>query len=184
MAKTETPSTELVLPGNKQLPQYLLNPAALPPSLDGLIDLRGWLNSLGRREEYKQPDPTYLESRMLLIGLMAETPEEVMNGTSNEGLQSILPNHEGATTGNIMIDELYVAPSQMTEGNKTFVIISFTYERSGTSVTTTTGATNLQRQFLQLLCMGVWPLEGQIMRMKNRDRGGRHLLTFAPLDVA
>lgn len=183
MAKAETPSAEVAVRPRLQLPAHLIDPAPLPPVLAGLIDLKGWLRSLTENVDYEPPNPDYMAQRMLLTTLMAPTPEALYGESELDGLQKLIPDLPGQSTGNIVIDDLYVAPSSLSEGSKTYILLTYTVQRSMLQVTTSTGASRLQSTFLGFLAMGVWPIEGQIVRSKSTDRGGRHLFAFYPVDV-
>jgi len=183
MAKAETTSTEVAVRPRVQLPAHLLDPAPLPPVLAGLIDLKGWLKCLTEGEVYVPPNPDYMSQRMLLTTLMAPTPEALYGEAELDGLQKLIPDLPGQGTGNIVIDDLYVSPSTLQETPSTYMLLTYTVQRSGFQVTTDTGAQRLQATFLGLLAMGVWPIEGQIVRSKSTDRGGRHLFAWYPVDV-
>lgn len=175
------PKSELVLRGQRQINPAFVDPAPLPEELDGLIDIRGWLKSLTTGVEYKEPNPDYMAQRMLMMALTSTSVEELLSDPQMDGLQDLIPDAPWQGTGNILITGLYVAKSDLTEGQRTYMLLSYFTHATGAETTTTTGATRLQIQMAGQLAMGVWPIEGQIKRTDRKDRGGRHLFSFYPL---
>lgn len=163
-----------------QIAPHFANPAALPPELDGLFDVRAWVRSLTTGEKYSEPNPDYMAQRMMMMTLSATTAEEVMADAPMDGLQKLILDAPWQSTGNIMVTGLYVASSDQPDGNPTYMLLEYFNKQSGQEVTTTTGATKLQLQFASLIALGVWPIEGQIKRTDRKDRGGRHLFSFYP----
>lgn len=183
MAKDASPSTEILPRRKMQLAPHFANPAPLPPELDGLFDVREWVKALTTGVEYKEPNPDYMSQRMMMLTLSATTFEELTTDPTLDGLQDLIPDAPWQSTGNIMVTELYVAKSDLTEGSRTYMLFTYLKTLTGEEVTTTTGATRLQLQFASALAMGIWPLEGQIKRTDRKDRGGRHLFSFYPVDM-
>lgn len=159
---------------------HFTNPAALPPELNGLFEIRAWIHSLTTGAEYTELDPDFMAKRMMMMTLSATTWDEVMEDTPMDGLQKLIPNVPWASSGNIMVTGLYVAKSQQKTGNPTYMLMEYLNKDTGDEVTTTTGATKLQLQFASGLAMGIWPLEGQIKRTDREDKGGRFLFSFYP----
>jgi hypothetical protein len=182
MAK-EAPSTGTVaVRGGRQPAPHLLNPAPLPPELDGLFYIQAWIKALTTNTKYVEPNPDFMAQRMMMQTLSATTVEELTSDQSLEGLQQIVPDEAWATTGNIMITDLYVAASDIEEGSPTYMLLTYITEATGVETTTSTGATHLQLQIASMLAMGIWPIRGQIKRRDRKDRGGRHLFAFYPAE--
>lgn len=183
MAK-DTPVTGAIVPRRTmQINPVFNNPAPLPPELNGLIDVREWVKSLTTNCEYKSPNPDYMAQRMMMLTLSATSFEEAMQEVSLDGLQKLIPDAPWQGTGPIMVTELYVAPSEIPEGNKTFMLFTYMSEETGLETTTTTGATKLQLLFAFALASGEWPIRGQIKRTDRKDKGGRHLFNLYPVDA-
>jgi hypothetical protein len=155
---------------------------ALPDELHGLIDLTMWANALVSGTAYDEPDPNYLSRLLITQTLTAVTPAEVVNPNDLNGLQKIIPNVAHACTGPVEITELYVATSDQKDGTPTYLIFGFTDLETGAFRRTTTGASQLQAQFLRLLSLGVWPIRGNIKRLERTDKGGRFLFWMFPPD--
>jgi hypothetical protein len=175
------PKSEIVRRPQRQINPAFINPAPLPEELKGLIDVKGWLASLTTGVEYKEPNPDYMAQRMLMMALTSASVEELLSDPQMDGLQDLIPDAPWQGTGNILITGLYVARSDLTEGQRTYMLLSYFTDKTGEETTTTTGATRLQIQMAGQLAMGVWPIEGQIKRTDRKDRGGRHLFSFYPL---
>lgn len=175
-------STEVAVKPTKALPNHVVNPKPLPPELSELFDLRTWFDSLINKTPYTEKNSEHMAERMLMLTLLSETPDQVMTPQTLTGLQDIVPNSAGASTGPITIDELYVAKSDQEEGNPCFMVFGYTEDTTGIHTTTSTGATQLQAQFATLLAMGVWPIKGQIKRTERMDKGKRYLFFFFPND--
>lgn len=180
---TEAKTGEIVKAVPRQMPAHITNPAPLPDELSGLVDIKGWINSMLKGVEYTEPNPDYMAQRMMMLTLLSETPEELLTPNSITGLQDLVPNAPGACTGPIQITEIYVAASDQKDGNKTFVVLSYINFETGAEVTTTTGATQVQLQLLGLLAMGVWPIQVNIKRTERQDKGGRYLFWVNPVDA-
>ena len=179
----DAPSTGTVaVRSNRQPAPHLLNPAPLPPELDGLFYIQAWIKALTTNTKYVEPNPDFMQQRMMMNTLSATTVEELLTDQALEGLQHIIPDEAWATTGNIMLTDLYVAASDIEEGAPTYMLLTYVDEATGIETTTSTGATNLQLQFASMLAMGIWPIRGQIKRRDRKDRGGRHLLGFYPAE--
>jgi hypothetical protein len=156
------------------------NPAPLPPELNGLLDVRAWVNSLTTGDRYDEPNPDYMAQRMAMLTLSAGSFEEALVDEPMDGLQKLIPDAPWQSSGNIMITGLYVARSQQETGNPTYMLLDYWNKATGDEITTTTGATKLQLLFALALATGIWPIEGQIKRTDRKDRGGRYLFSFYP----
>lgn len=161
---------------------HLLNPAPLPPELDGLFYVRDWAQSLLTNKPYQEPNPEYMSQRMMMLTASATTLEELFAENNLDGLQSILPDEAWASTGPIMFTDLYVAKSNMETGAPCYMLFSYVSKETGLEVTTSTGATQLQLQVCSMLGMGIWPIGGEIKRTDRKDRGGRHIMKLFPED--
>jgi hypothetical protein len=182
MTKDTPQKGEVAIRRNHQPAPHLLNPAPLPPELDGLFYIQAWIKALTSNTKYAEPNPDFMSQRMMLMTLSAATVEELLADQNLEGLQSILPDEPWATTGNITIIDLYVAASDIEGGAPTYMLLTWVNESTGIEITTSTGATNLQLQIASMLAMGIWPIRGQIKRRDRKDRGGRHLIGFYPAE--
>lgn len=180
MAEKSTHGAAVVPRQGTQLPVHITNPAPLPPELEGIIQLPEWFNSITKNVEYKEPNPEYMEQRMMLLTIMSATPEELLTPNDLKGLQDIIPDAPWQTTGNIILTSLYVAASDLKEGRRTYMLFSYVNEETGVETTTTTGATQLQLQICGLLMMGQWPIRGRITRTDKTDRAGRYLFWLFP----
>lgn len=182
MAQKDAPSAELATIGGFAVPAHISNPAELPPELKGLFDVKAWLTALLTKTPYTEPNPDFMQTRMALMTLQSETVEELLADKDLEGLQKVIPDAPGMSTGPIMLTSLYVAKSDQQEGNPCYMLFSYVTKATGIETTTTTGATQLQIQWASMLAMGIWPIEGVIKRTDRKDRGGRYLLKFYPED--
>lgn len=171
---------EVVARRKNVIAPHFANPAPLPPELVGLFDIRAWVRSLTTGEAYTELDPDFMAKRMMMLTLSATTWDQVMEDAPMDGLQKLIPDVPWASSGNIMITGLYVAKTEQTTGNPTYMFLEWFGKTTGAEVTTTTGATKLQLQFASALALGIWPIEGQIKRTDRQDRGGRHLFSFYP----
>jgi hypothetical protein len=182
MTKDTPQKAEVAIRRNRQPAPHLINPAPLPPELDGLFYVQAWVKALTTNTTYVEPNPEFMSQRMMMNTLSATTVEELLSDQSLEGLQSILPDEPWASTGNIIITDLYVAASDIEGGAPTYMLLTWVNETTGIETTTSTGATNLQLQFASMLAMGIWPIRGQIKRRDRKDRGGRYLIGFYPAE--
>lgn len=164
------------------MPPHMVNPAPLPPALEGLFELRAWFESLARKVEYKPLNPDYMAERMLALTLMSGSVEELLSPKNLTGLQDLIPNTPGATSGPIRITEIYVDKSDQEDGNRCYILFSYISLETGMETTTTTGATQVQAVFLTWLALGQWPIECRITRGDRTDRGGRYMFLIQPVE--
>jgi hypothetical protein len=160
----------------------LQNAAALPEELEGVVDLSGWAEALVNKRPYREPNPSYLSDLLIRQTLEATSPEMVFTPNDLDGLQKRVPDVPNASTGPIEISGLYVASSNMAEGQPTYMILDITDMETGATYKTTTGASQLQAQILRLVSFGTWPIRCQIKRTERKDRGGRFLFWLFPPD--
>lgn len=182
MAQTDKAHTDVAAIRDSRIEAMLAGDAALPEELRGRIVLRDWADSLVNHAKYEEPDPDYLSRTLLLQTLMAETPEAVLTQSGIRKLQESIPNAPGAGTGAVEVTSLYVTGSDFGEGAPCYMIFELTDLETGVPQKYSTGATQLQAQFLRLISLGVWPIRGQIKRTERKDRGGRFLFWFFPPD--
>ncbi len=182
MAKTEPQEGVIAVRRKMVVAPHINNPAPLPPELDGLFYIQAWVKALTTKTKYAEPNPDYMAQRMMLITLSATTFEELTSDNDLDGLQKLIPDVEWASTGNIMVTDLYVAGSDIEDGAPTYMLLSYVTKETGVETTTSTGAVELQLQFASMLAMGIWPIEGQIKRRDRKDKGGKHMLRFYPED--
>lgn len=173
---------EIIQQRQRALPAHVTNPAPLPDSLAGLFDLGAWFDSLIRKTEYKPLNPDYMAERMLMLTIMSGSVEELLSPKSLTGLQDLIPNTPGATTGPIRITDIYVDKSDQEDGNRCYILFSFINLETGIETTTTTGATQVQATFATWLAHGQWPIECRITRGDRTDRGGRYMFLIQPVE--
>lgn len=164
----------------KPVPAHITSPAPLPAELDGLFELRAWFDALTRKTEYTELNPDYMAERMLYLTLMSGSIDELLTPKSITGLQDLVLDRPGETTGNITVTDLYVAKSDQADGNPCYMLFSYVQEETMTEVTTTTGATQIQATFLTYLALGHWPIRCRITRGDRQDRGGRYMFLISP----
>lgn len=152
----------------------------LPKEITDIIDVQSWARSLITKEVYAEPDPEYVQRRLLLQTLMADTIEEVFAQGKMRKLQESVANVPGASTGNIRIYDLYVTASDFNEGAKQYMLLSTTNLTSGDERMYSTGSTGLQAQVIASICLGVWPIDCQIIRLDRKDKGDRYLFWLSP----
>lgn len=164
--------------------QAILNGALpeLPAAIADTVNLRGWLASLLVGADYTEPDAGYLSREMGLNVLL--NPEGALSAEMAElpHLQEIVDDFPGATTGPIRIVDLYVVPSALEEGSKTYMILTWVSMDTNETVRVSGGSTPVQFRIASQLMIGNWPIECQIVRDKSKDKGGRFLLTVWPVD--
>lgn len=146
------------------------------------VNIALWLNSLATNVAYVEPNPEYLQRAQLMRLLNADTAEEILADDPINGLQNLIPDVEGASTGPIEIIDLYVAESKESSGYSTYVHFTFVDLESGQTIRTTTGAGQIQGQLVNMLRIGSWPIKCQIKRLKATDQGGKHLMRMFPPD--
>lgn len=143
--------------------------------LRAIIDLTQWANSLVNGQDYHDPDPEYLSRALMYQTLTATSVDAVLSEGGIRKLQESVTDVPGASTGPIEVDDLYVTGSDFGEGSKTYIIFGGTDMELGNRVKYSTGAGQVQAQFLALINLGVWPIRCQVKRTSRKDRGGRHL---------
>lgn len=154
----------------------------VPPALNSIIHVEGWVKSILLKERYTEPNPDFISTMIAFQTITSQSVEEVFAQAGVKGLQQTLANVPGATTGPIEITDLYVAESDYEVGSPCFVIITATDLETGEEWKRTTGATNVQATILGLLLNGMWPIRCQIKRGETKDKGGRYLLFVLPPD--
>jgi|SRR6267378_3678793 len=182
MTKTDTVSADVAVRPTVVLPAHIISPAPLPAELSGQFKLVDWYDSLVNKTPYVEPNPDFMSQRMLMLTLLSATPEQVMTPDKLIGLQELIPNAPGMSSGPVEFASIYVATSDQADGNKTYILFDLVNLDTNEVRTTTTGATMLQAQILTLLALGTWPIRGQIKRTERTDRGGRYLFQLFPLD--
>lgn len=154
----------------------------LPETLDGKIDPKAWLATLVAGVPYVAPDPDLIQREMLLNVLLTEDLTAALTGGEMDGMQDVLDDFAGNTTGPIRIMDWYVLPSDLEDKDGVFVILEWVSMDTGQVTRCSTGAGTIQMSLLRYLLAGVWPIECQIVRDKATDKGGRHLLKMWPVD--
>jgi hypothetical protein len=155
----------------------------LPETLDGKIDPYGWLACLVAGQPYVEPDPDLIAREMLLNVLLTEDLTTALTGADMDGMQDIVENYAGATTGPIRITDFYVLSSNLEDKDGVYVILEWVSLETGKVTRCSTGAGTIQVSLVRYLLAGVWPIECQIVRDKATDQGGRHLLKIWPVDA-
>lgn len=173
---------EVIQQRKRPLPAHVTNPAPLPPELSGLFDLRAWFDSLIYKTPYEPINPDYMAERMLMLTIMSGSVEELLSPKSLTGLQDLIPNVPGQSTGPIRVTDLYVEKSDQADGNPCYMLLSYINLETGMETTTTTGATQVQATFATWLAHGQWPIECRITRGDRTDRGGRYMFLIEPVE--
>lgn len=155
----------------------------LPETLEGKIDPKGWLATMVAHVPYVEPDPDLIAREMLLNVILTEDDRTALMGGEFDGLQEILGNFAGETTGPIRILDYYVLRSDKSELEGTYVILEYLTLETGQVTRTSTGAGTVQMALIRYLLKGIWPIECQITRDTATDQGGRHLLKVWPVDA-
>lgn len=156
---------------------------ALPPAIAETVNLRGWLASLLVGADYHEPDEGYLAREMGLNTLLGSIEDMASDADGLPGIQDIVENFAGATTGPIRVTDIYVTSSSLDEGQKTYLILTYISLENNEEVRCSTGATAIQFGMARYLMGGIWPIECQIVRLATKDKGGRHLLKVWPVDA-
>lgn len=170
-------STDLATRVNSQLKS-----ATWPEHLSSQIDFPGWVRAVVLGENYKEPIPGYISRMLAIEAILAPTPEEVYKAAGVKGLQEIVPDTPGATTGPREIIDIYVAESDIETGYSCFIIIEWFDLELGTKSKVTTSATNVMSTMIGLLKFGQWPIRCQVKRGDSKDKSGKHLLLMLPPD--
>lgn len=171
------PGTELVKPGTP-----LTAGSKSPATLGAIINLEAWAQAVVFKTPYKEPNPDFIQAMLALQTITGATIEEVFASQGVHGLQEILANVPGATTGPMEIMDLYVAESSFETGAPCYVIVTGIDLEQGTEVKFTTGALNVQATFIGLLKLGTWPIRCQFKRGDSKDKGDRYLIFMLPPD--
>ena len=169
----DAPAGEVVKP-------VLRERAPLPAQLEGKFTLSAWAESIANRVKYIEPDPDYLSRLLIVQTLTAASQDEVFEQRGIRKLQESVPNVPDAGTGPIIIDDLYIAASDQTDGLPCYMIMGTTHMETGEVAKYTTGAGQLQAQVLASIGFGTWPIPCNIKRIDRKDRGGRYLFWMYP----
>lgn len=156
--------------------------AAWPEHLSSQINFPEWVSAVALGTDYKEPIPGYISKMLAIEAILAPTPEQVYKASGVKGLQEILADAPGATTGPHEIIDLYVAESDIETGYSCFVIVEWFDLEMGTREKWTTSATNIMSTLIGLLKFGQWPIRCQIKRGDSKDKSGKHLLLMLPPD--
>lgn len=183
MASGKAPGSELAIVKDGQVNLLALQNTLLPEQYRDIISLPAWADSLINRAPYVEPDPDYLSRTLLIQTLTADTIDEVMDQAGVQSLQKAIPDFGGAGTGPVIITDIYVTDSDFGEGAPCYLIITAQHIESGIVKKYSTGAQQLQAQFIRILSLGMWPIRCQITRLDRKDKGGRHLFWLAPVDA-
>jgi hypothetical protein len=164
------------------MPLNIKPPAELPEVLQGKVDLIQWFNALFNGIVYEEPDPEAIAREILYQAWSAETFEDITKDNAPAKLQEMLPNFPGSSTGPIEFVKIYVTGSDYGEGAPVYMVCDTVDMEIRELSRWSTGATGLQNDILRSLWIGTWPLRGQIVRLKSKDKGGRHLIRLYPVD--
>lgn len=154
----------------------------IPGAITQFINPTGWINAILYGEKYDEPNPDFIAQMLAAKSIFADTVEEAFASAGVRGLQKVLADQPGATTGPFELVDLYVAASDFETGNPTFVLMDVVSLESGQMAKWSTGATNIQATLIGLLRNGVWPIRAQIKRGDSKDKGGRYLMHMLPPD--
>lgn len=182
MAKKPSTEIKVQFQENTAAARIISGAVELPAALADTIDLTGWLRSLVTGCEYEEPDPEAMAKQMMMLTLSAETADQILSEDDMPGLQDIVDNFPGATTGPIEINSLYVAPSNLEDKTGTYVILGWVNEETRVFERASTSAAAIQTGIIGMLGLGIWPIRCQIVRIASKDKGGRHLLKMFPAE--
>lgn len=171
-------TTDVVRPTGNQL---IVNSKA-PEALARIVNLEGWARAIVYGEKYTEVDPDFISRKLALEIITSGSVEEAFEQSGIKGVQSIVPNKPGGTTGPIEITDLYVTESDFEQGNSCFLILDTVSLETGEQQKMTTGATNIQATMIAVLNNGMWPIRCQFKRGDQKDRGGKYLLFMLPPD--
>lgn len=171
------PSAEIIKKFEGQLAK-----AKWPEHLTPQIDFPGWVRAVINGDTYTEPIEDYISRMLAIEAMMAPSVEQVFMANNVKGLQEILPNVPGATTGPHEILDLYVTASSFEKGHKCYVIVEWLNLDHGHKSKWTTGATNIQASLIGLLKFGHWPIRCQVKRGDSKDKGDRYLMFLLPPD--
>ena len=155
----------------------------LPEALDGKIDVKGWLASVVAGVPYVEPDPDLIGREMLLNVFLTEDLNQALMGSNMDGMQDVVEDFAGNSTGPIRITDMYVLSSDLEDKQGVYVILEWLSLETGQVTRCSTGAGTIQISLLRYLAQDIWPIECQIVRDKATDQGGRHLLKIWPVDA-
>lgn len=156
--------------------------AAWPEHLAEQVNFESWAKAIILGTKYVEPIPDYISKMLALEAILAATPEEVFRSGGVWGLQEMIPDTPGASSGPIEITDLYVAESAIETGYSCFIIVSYISLVDGANGKFTTSATNVMSSLIGLLKFGVWPIRCQIKRGDSKDKSGKQLLILLPPD--
>lgn len=156
--------------------------AKWPEHLTAQIDFDGWARAIILGDKYKEPIPDYISKMLALESITADTIDEVFRAAGIKGLQEILADTPGATTGPHEIMDIYVAESDIETGYSCYVIVTWVDLENGRVSKWTTSATNVMSVLIGLLKFSQWPIRCQIKRGDSKDKSGKHLLIMLPPD--
>lgn len=159
-----------------------LKTAQWPEHLKDQINFEAWARAIVFGDKYKEPIPDYISRLLAIEAMLAPTPEEVFKATGVKGLQEIIPDTPGATSGPRELLDVYVSESSIETGYSCFIIVEWLDLEFGTRSKFTTSATNVMSTLIGLLKFGQWPIRCQIMRGDSKDKSGKHLLLLMPPD--
>lgn len=155
---------------------------AAPAALARIINMDNWALSLLTGVPYVEPDPEFISRMLAFQVITAETVDDIFRQLGIRKLQEIIPNTPDANTGPLRLLDLYVASSDFESGNPCYMICTVLDKELNEEYKFTTGATNPQSTMLALIDHGAWPIDFQIKRGDNKDKGGRYLLTMQQPD--
>jgi hypothetical protein len=155
----------------------------LPETLEGKIDPKAWLACVVAGVPYVEPDPELIAREMLLNVLLTEDLATALTGAEMDGMQNVVEDFAGATTGPIRITDFYVLSSNLEGRDGCYVILEWVSMETGQVTRCSTGAGTIQMSLIRYLASDIWPIECQIVRDKATDQGGRHLLKIWPVDA-
>lgn len=162
--------------------QTITQRVPLPDVLAERFTLTAWAESLVNGVPYEELDPDYLSRLLVMQTLTAASLEDVFVANGIRGLQDWVPNVPEASTGPILVDDIYVAKSDKDMGTPCYIIFGGVGLETGEKFKSTTGANQVQAQFLAALSFGMWPLKCEIKRIDRKDKGGRFLFWVSPVE--
>lgn len=153
-----------------------------PEVLSHTVDIRGWLAAIVLNADYTEPDPSYIQREMALNVLL--NPEGALSSDIEglDKLEEMVDDFPGASTGPIRIEDLYIVPSDIEEGGKTYMILTWYNMETNETHRVSGGGQSVQTQLAACLMVGRWPIECQIVRSDVKRPGGGYMLKVWPVD--
>lgn len=162
---------------------FLRNPAPLPPHIAQNVAVYLWARAVFLGERYIEPKPGFMSSAALVGAMEADDMFAAPEQPNLTKLSEWVPDEVGKSTGPIRAHDLYVNPSNTTDGGTTYINVTVQHMMSGAEVVYTTGSRTIQAFYIKALVRGRWPIDHQIKRIDQSVKGGRHMFGIFPPDA-